>query len=183
MNIGPRFRCCNPDCGRTFRCDSLPDGPEGCIECGGRQFAEVPAPPAKPLACPHCDEGESVSADGSSHYACHSCLGSSLLRCDACGELGAVHEDQGTALCGPCLAEVNAAEARDRAVVALSALLLRAFGMMKLGLVPQSRPCTPPPPPAFQPAMPPLARRDPSSATWRAMRETSIATVRPGGSL
>lgn len=44
----------------------------------------------------------------------------------------------------------------------------------------ERRHCTPPPPPANDVALPPLARVDPGSASWRAMQQTAVATVRPG---
>jgi hypothetical protein len=178
----------------------------------------VTAPPS--LVCPVCDDGECVSADGSTHHACHACNGSTLVRCDACGQLGAVHEDDGTALCGSCLAEVVAAEASELAVRTAAAMLLPVLAHLAAQLVlaaslermrhaaglrpwratpvdpmiaycsmedlgecdcpmctgARPRQCTPPPPPAIAPPMPELARVDPDSSSWRAMRPT----VRPG---
>ena len=134
----------------------------------------------KPLLCPHCDDGECLTADGTTHYVCPTCNGSCLVRGDACGGLGAVDDDCGTALCAPCVIVTLASESRERAILDLSALLLRAFAL-KLGITPRHRPCITPPPPADVPALPSFGRHDRDSQSWRLARENVLETVRPAG--
>lgn len=236
-----RFRC--TACDHRFISDSLPTGPEGCPECGALRFEEL-SPPRSPLPCPHCTEGERLSADGTEVIGCLECGGTEEARCTSCCLPGsrAIFEDGDLLVCAACVRETVDAESRSAEAVAGAALLLfamrypqyeaeardstpaerlsgefvylavtRAPEIVRCSFVvdekthsvtectadhgspckicsfadlsepdPEPRKCITPPPPAYLPELPPLRRADPESSTWRALRATSVETVRPG---
>ena len=152
-------------------------GERRCIEAK-RLGAPVTASPAS-LPCPAgCDDGEAVYGVGET-CVCSACRGSGLARCTICIRGVAIAEDGEELVCAHCAREIADDEARDRAIVALSALLLRAFAA-KLGLAPRHRACMTPPPPQEVPALPAFVRHDRDSKSWRLARENVVETVRPG---
>jgi hypothetical protein len=145
-----------------------------------------PAPRApSPIPCADCGgEGDGIRGVGE-YRVCATCRGSGRARCTVCCKGDAVLDDGAELVCSGCVAETLAADLSDRIASEAVAILLPVltYAAMRVALAVSlermRRTCITPPPPDFATPLPAMSQRDPDSATWRAVRATSIDTVRP----